>query len=118
LSHAIETTRGVFGRHNGDVQLLSELDVIIQILFHERVFIPEIVEGFDGTADTYSVCIAVRPHGIQHQYHVVADGLTHRLANFDVVSGDGMWMDLVCRPSHGLKVFRFFAIGLWGWEIG
>jgi hypothetical protein len=31
------------GGQNGDVQLLAELDVVIHVLFRERVFVPAVV---------------------------------------------------------------------------
>src|SRR5436190_13420155 len=42
--------------------------------------------------------------------------MAHGLANFDVVTRDPAWMNLVRRPAQGLKVLGFFTVGFGSWQ--
>ena len=62
-----------------------ELDVGVDVLLGERVFVPVEVEVFDGASDSEGVFVAVGPHGVEHELHVVAYGAGYGLADLDVV---------------------------------
>ena len=55
--------------------------------------------------------VAVRPHRVEHQHHVVAHGLAHRPADLDVVPGHAVRVDLVGRPADGPEMPGLLPVG-------
>ena len=80
-----------------------ELDVAVDILLGEGVFVPVEVEVFDGSAYSEGVFVAVGPHGVEHELHVVSDGAGDGLADLDVVCGVSVRVNLVGGPAHLLE---------------
>ena len=99
LGHAVEAARRELGIDHRDVELLLQLLVVVDVLFGERVLVPEVVEFFDRAAHAQRVLVAVRPHGVEHEHHLVTDGLAHRLTDLDIALRLGVRMQLVGRPT-------------------
>ena len=95
-----------------------ELDVVVDVLFDQGVFVPVEVEVFDGAADAHGVFVLVCPHGVEHELHVVADGFADCFADFDVEHGVAVRVNLVCGPAHVLEAEGFFDVLSGGLPIG
>src|SRR5213075_2101832 len=63
----------IFGGDDRDIELLPQLHIRIDVLFVERVLVPEKAEPLDGAADTHCVGVTIAPGGIEHQGELVAD---------------------------------------------
>ncbi len=49
--HAIISSRRILGRHNRYIQFVVQFDVVINIFFNKRVFVPVIIQLFDSASD-------------------------------------------------------------------
>ena len=112
----IQTAGGKLRRHDRDIQLLAQLDVVVDVLVGQRVFVPVKPHLLDRPADTQRIGVGVAPGGIEHDTEVVAHRLAHRLAHLDVGIGIARRMDLVRLPAVRLKSLRLVNIGGDVWQ--
>ena len=117
-SHAVEMAGGVFGGHYGDVQLLVELDVVVDIFLYQRVLVPVEVQFLNRSAHPECVSVLVSPHGVEHELHIRANSLAHRLGDFDVHLRVSVGMDFVGLPSHLLESDGLFRVLFGGFMVG
>src|SRR5215831_2211023 len=107
----IEAAGREFGSDDGDVEFLAQLDIVVDVLVGERVFIPVETELLDRAADAQRVGVAVAPGGVEHQEEIVANRLAYGDADLDVFVRVAWWVDLVGTPTIGLEFLRLVNIG-------
>ena len=102
----------ILGRHHRNVQLLLELDVVVDVLIGQRIFVPVKTHLLDCAADSHRRRKIVAPGRIEHDRVVVANRPSHRFAHLDVLAPACRRMDLVGGPAVALERQRFLGVGL------
>ena len=70
---ALEPRERVLGRHDGNVELLAQLDVIVDVLVRERILVPVKTQRLDGATDAQGLLVIVAPDRVEYQRVVVAN---------------------------------------------
>ena len=97
----------MLGRHDGNIEIGAQLDVVVDVVTGQGIFVPVVVEVLDCLADSERLRVVVCPDRVQHEPIFIADGGPDRTADLDVLFDvDGRWVDLVRRPSGGLNSHR------------
>ena len=107
----LQSAGGKLRRHDRDIQLLAQLDVVVDVLVRHRIFVPVVAHLLDRTADAQRIGVAVAPGGIEHQPEVIAHRLANRRAYLDVLIRIARRMDLVGAPAVCLERLRLIDIG-------
>ena len=117
LCHAVKPARRVLGGHDGNIQLAFQLHVVVDVLLHQGVLVPEVVQLLDGAPYAQCLLVSIGPHGVQHQDHVIAHRLAYALRDFDVHGRVPVRVNLVRPPAKGLEVQCLLCVLLHGWVV-